>query len=181
MFGWTLCPHMPDQARRRRRVGCGALALGFILGMAAAPAHAQQNRGGTATINVRATSAARASVSITFPEGGLPEDLTKPVKDAVIARIVERSNTRHGYSVMIISENARQAGVPILLGQDGASIPYELNYGGQTLQFRNGRAVLDRFSRSNDQVRELAISTRPPPGLAPGQYADRLTLVFMGR
>ena len=112
-------------------------------------------------------------------------DLRAPIRDALVARIVERSNAPAGYTIKLISENGER-GVSAALRNDriGTAVPYSMSYGGQPVRFTNGRAELQRRRlppAERTRQHELRISTNGSDRLPTGEYSDTLVIVVSAR
>ncbi len=148
------------------------------------------------TLCVSTGAQADQSVSITL-RGVVPEtssirlvevnplisaDLRAPVREALVARVLERSNARAGYSIALISENARHGGRAVLRdGGSGSGVPYRLSYDGIALRFENGMAEIGRGTRTRGRVSEIRVSLDGENELPSGAYADTLTVVITAR
>lgn len=138
--------------------------------------------GSSAVLTIRGEIPAVSSIQLTQANVQLPTDLRRPVENAVITSVTERSNSRGAYTVTIVSDAAQSTGRPALVNpESGATIPYRLTYGDEELRFDGGRAVLERPTAKASQSQAIAISTQPGAALVSGQYGDRLTLVLSTR
>jgi hypothetical protein len=114
----------------------------------------------------------------------IANDLRSPVRDALVAKILERSNSPSGYTIKLISENGAHGTSAALRNDQGSSVPYRLSYGGQPVRFTNGRAEISR-SRSPRSERsreeELRISADGSDRLTTGEYSDTLIIAVTAR
>ena len=115
----------------------------------------------------------------------IANDLRSSVRDALVAKIVERSNSPSGYTIKLISENgARGTSAALRNDQQGTLVPYHLSYGGQPVRFTNGRAEINRAraprsERSREE--ELRISAEGSDRLPTGEYSDTLIIAVTAR
>lgn len=163
-------------AEQRRWAARGVLGLAMLAFQPAA------SIAGSAVLNIRGEIPAVSSVQLSQANVILPADLRRPLENAVITSVTERSNSRGAYTITIVSDAAQSGGRPALVNQDsGTAIPYRLTYGNQEVRFEGDRAVLTRPAGKTVHPQSIAISTDPSATLPAGEYADRLTLVLSAR
>lgn len=109
-------------------------------------------------------------------------DVRRPVRDVLVARIVEQSNSPSGYTVTLSAESARRLSAPALVRSgDGPHVAYQARYGGKAVTFVNGHAEIKRHQRTPGKSSELRLSIEGDDSLPTGAYSDVITLSIMAR
>lgn len=112
----------------------------------------------------------------------ISRDLRRPVRDALVARLIEQSNSRSGYTIVLSSENARRLQAPGLMrGASGPHVAYQARYDGNLLKFVNGRAKIERHQRTHGRPSELRLSMEGEDYLPSGAYSDVIVVSIMAR
>ena len=162
------------EQRRLRNAIAAVLTVGSLVSPMAAAA------GTTGSVKISGTVKAAVDLEIRQDEMSIDQDLRDPVDNLLVTEVVERSNTHTGYSVRLVSENARGGAGPALAQYGGkAAVPYSLTYGGKDVTFSAGEATLSYSTGTtgkDGEARALRISTFPGKKLTTGAYTDTLTL-----
>lgn len=111
-------------------------------------------------------------------------DMRAPVRDALVARVLEQSNSRSGYVITLTSESAeRQGRAALLTARTDGRLAYRVSYDGAPLQFVGGKAQIQRHERTRGQPRQsnIRITTDGEGSLPAGAYADTLTIAIAAR
>lgn len=154
-------------------------ALGLFVATSAA--HAAD----TTSIALRGYVPETSSVQLSDVNPIVSNDLRMPVRGALVARVLEQSNSISGYTIKLISENGRGRGAAGMINeQAGTIVPYTVSYGGESLRFVNGQAELHRTRPARAQrTREsdLRISSEGSDRIVKGEYTDILTIAVTAR
>lgn len=133
------------------------------------------------SINLSGVVPAKSGVRLVQRQTPMPVDMRQPLHDFVLFSLVLQTNNRLGYTLSVLSDNARDKGSTALVDPStGGSIPYNLTLGDQEIHFEDGKAVLDNTGNTankGSKSEDLKISTRPGAASV-GQYEERLTLVM---
>jgi hypothetical protein len=139
----------------------------------------------SASLLLRGFVPERSSIQLLDVNPIVSTDLRAAVTNALVARVVETSNSVSGYTVKIVSENGmRQERTGLVNRHNGLLVPYFLSYGGKRLEFAGGEAALKRARRpSGDRTleNELRISTEGSEELPTGEYSDTVTIAITAR
>lgn len=139
----------------------------------------------TTSIALRGYVPETSSVQLRDVNPVVSNDLRASVRGALLARVLEQSNSLSGYTIKLISENGRGRGNAGLVNeQAGTVMPYTVSYGGESLRFVNGQAVVQRArSTRSERSREsdLRISTEGSDRAVTGEYVDTITISISAR
>lgn len=159
-----------------KRIGFVALAmLVFVL----VPASA----GTTGTLTLSGTAPGILEITVTAESGASSLEVSSDVNSLKVASILERSNKRTGYMVVLQSVNAGmgdQASLDSSIDAITEKLPYTLSYDGYPVSFQNGQAVITNSAVKTPQAgstKDLEITFYgADANLAQGTYSD--TLIF---
>ncbi len=162
------------EQRHLRNAIAAVLTVGSLVTPMAAAA------GTTGSVRISGSVKAAVDLEIRQDQVSIDQDLRDPLDNLLVTEVVERSNSLSGYSIRLVSENARGDTGPVLAQYGGeAALPYTLTYGGKDVTFAAGKATLSYSSGptgKDGEARALRISTFPGNNLTTGAYADTLTL-----
>jgi hypothetical protein len=151
------------------------VGVGFCL-----PAYAQAQD--SVSITLRGYVSETSALKLVEVNPVISRDLRGPVRDALVARLIEQSNSRSGYTIVLSSENARRLQAPGLMrGASGPHIAYQARYDGKLVKFVNGRAKIERRRRTHGKPSELRLSMKGDDSLPSGAYSDVIMLSIMAR
>jgi hypothetical protein len=152
------------------------MGIGLLL-IAPGSALAQQS----ASITLRGYVPETSTIKLQDVNSVVSRDIRVPLRNALIARVLERSNAHAGYKIMLISKNGtlyRKAA--FFHSQTNAALPYRLSYDGAELRFVEGKAEIRRRERTRRRSRqgELRITTAESSRLPAGAYSDTITIAI---
>ena len=131
------------------------------------------------------TLAKKSSVTVNPSGSASTLDLTSTsgASDLLVASITEVSNAHLGYTVTIISANAKVATdktKAVFKGQTwGETLEYTIKYGGVSVSLVNGEALVTNASgRTTGITKDVTITYNAGPNLAADTYADTLTVTI---
>jgi hypothetical protein len=107
----------------------------------------------TASIAISGSVPAIIEISVTSEAISQNLPLTQNISDLPIATVVERSNKKAGYTVVLESANAKASGLagPTLTsGETQDVLPYSIKYNGNAVNFSGGSAVVSDASAKTD-------------------------------
>lgn len=146
------------------------------------PNHAQAQQ--SAAITLRGYVPETSTLTLVEAHEIVSTDLRAPVHGALVARLLEQSNSRSGYVITLTSESAeRQGQTALLAARTDGRLAYHVSYDGAPLQFVGGKAEIQRRERTRGQPRQsdIRITTDGEAGLPPGAYADTLIIAIAAR
>lgn len=146
------------------------------------PSNAQAQQ--SAAITLRGYVPETSTLTLVEVQAIISTDLRAPVRDALVARLLEQSNSRSGYVITLTSDSAeRQGRAALLAARTDGRLAYRISYDGTPLQFVGGKAEIPRRERTRGQPRlsDVRITTDGGNGLPPGAYADTLTIAIAAR
>jgi len=118
------------------------IALAAIIAFPAAAAT-------TGSIAISGTVPAIIELAVTSEAVAQNLPLTQTVSDLLVATVVERSNKKAGYTVVLESSNAKANGTPSPTLRSAATndeLPYSVKYDGANAQFTGGVAIVSDAS-----------------------------------
>jgi hypothetical protein len=140
---------------------------------------------GSISLSGVVSSILEITISPDAGNGSLP--LTSDVNDRQVASVNERSNNRLGYTVTLSSESAlKTGGQAALMGAVSSdSLPYSIKYGGASVNFASGSAVVSSPNAKTGALGSDKALTVSYSGssffLDADSYSDTLTLTIAAK
>jgi len=146
------------------------------------PNHAQAQQ--SAAIMLRGYVPETSTLALVEAYEIVSTDLRAPVRGALIARLLEQSNSRSGYVITLTAESAgKQGEAALFAARTDGRFAYRISYDETPLQFVGGKAQIQRRERTRGQPKQsdIRITTDGGNGLPSGAYADTLTVAIAAR
>lgn len=142
----------------------------------------------TGNIAISGTVPAIIELAVTSEAVAQNLPLTQTVSDLRVATVVERSNKKAGYTVVLESSNAKAHGTPsptLKSAETNDELPYSVKYDGANAQFIGGAAIVSDVSSktvAEGVAKAVTVSFNGADYfLAESSYGDTLTFTIIAK
>lgn len=142
----------------------------------------------TGSIAISGSVPAIIEITVTSESVAQNLPLTQTVSDLKVATVVERSNKKAGYTVVLESANAKASGsssASLKSTETNDALPYSIKYNGNAVSLTGGSAVVSDASAKTAAVgvsKELTVSFNGADNfLDESTYSDTMTLTIIAK
>jgi hypothetical protein len=158
-----------------------ALGIGGILLLDVASAKAAT----TGTLALRGIVTTQALVRLAAPTTAMALNFVSSVSSGNVAtvRLSALANSVGGFTVSLGTSSTNGArGAATLLAEDGTAVPYQVSFGGKSVDLSRGETQLASITRETpDEGSDLQIATPSSVAKDGKRFVDRLILTIKAR